>query len=91
MHLKNVQEIKISTTVQQHVRPPSVWSKPQLYKFNVDVSFSHDHNKVGISVYDEQGPCVLAETEWIEPLTKVDIGEALGNYYQYCIRLMICN
>jgi ribonuclease HI len=46
----------------------------------IDASFSKQQNKVGIGmcIRDDQGRFVLAKTEWLSPITDVDIGEALG-------------
>jgi hypothetical protein len=46
----------------------------------VDASFSRDQNKVeiGVCIWDDQGKFILAKTEWMSPVTEVDLGEALG-------------
>ena len=51
-----------------------------MFKCNVDASFSHAQNWVGISmcIRDDESCFVLAKTEWMTPLLNVDLGEALG-------------
>lgn len=57
------------------------WQKPSLgrYNCNVDASFSHVLNRVGLGMYirDEEGRLVLAKTEWLALLLDMDLGEAL--------------
>lgn len=58
------------------------WIKPgpDIFKCNVDASFSQARNRVGIGVCirDDEGRYVLAKTEWMSPLLDVYLGEALG-------------
>ena len=74
---KNAQETRISATVQQHLKPSSVLSKPQLGRYisNVDASFSHDHNKVDI------GGCIRNDQRHFvaHSLMKVDIGDFISS------------
>jgi hypothetical protein len=43
---------------------------------NVDASFSHALNRVGIDmcIRDEEGRFVMAKTKWLSPLLDVDLG-----------------
>ena len=58
------------------------WIKPSpdIFKCNVDASFSQARNRVGIGVCirDDEGRYVLAKTEWMSLLLDVDLEEALG-------------
>ncbi|AET02267.1 hypothetical protein MTR_8g038340 [Medicago truncatula] len=58
------------------------WHKPSpsRYKCNVDASFSHSFNQVGLRlcIRDDEGRFVLVKTEWLTPLLYVDSEEALG-------------
>jgi len=49
------------------------------YKCNVDASFIHVLNKVGIGmrIRDDEGHFVLAKSVWLPPLLDFDLGEAL--------------
>ncbi|PNY03840.1 cytochrome p450 [Trifolium pratense] len=79
---KGAQNHKNLHSQQRQYNTAIRWSKPPTgrYKCNIDASFSKQHNKVGIGICirDDQGRFVLAKTEWLSPITDVDIGEALG-------------
>ncbi|CAJ2645584.1 unnamed protein product [Trifolium pratense] len=79
---KGAQNHKNLHSQQRQHNTAICWSKPPTgrYKCNIDASFSKQQNKVGIGmcIRDDQGRFVLAKTEWLSPITDVDIGEALG-------------
>ncbi|GAU31707.1 hypothetical protein TSUD_215080 [Trifolium subterraneum] len=79
---RNAQQVRALADNPQHTSQQVEWTKPinGRYKLNVDASFSHLYNKVGIGmcIRDDQGCFVKAKTEWIEPILDVEIGEAMG-------------
>ncbi|KEH42714.1 hypothetical protein MTR_1g074090 [Medicago truncatula] len=58
------------------------WIKPTegIFKCNIDASFSHLYNRLGIRVCirDDVGTFVLAKTEWFTPVCDVHVGETFG-------------
>ncbi|CAJ2636114.1 unnamed protein product [Trifolium pratense] len=79
---KGAQNHKNLHSQQRQHNTAICWSKPPTgrYKCNIDASFPKQQNKVGrgMCIRDDQGRFVLAKTEWLSPITDVDIGEALG-------------
>lgn len=51
-----------------------------MYKCNVDASFPHTLNQVGLDmcIRDDEGRFALAKIEWLTPLLNVDLGDTLG-------------
>jgi len=68
----NAQTICNNASRQSNIQGVPHWRKPSpnRYKCNVDVSFSHALNRVGLGtcIRDEEGRFVLAKTEWLTPL-----------------------
>src|SRR4030065_2026083 len=78
----NAQHIRNYTSRHPTSHGDLKWYKPSpgRYKCNVDASFSHSFNRVGLGmcIRDDKGCFVLAKTEWLSPLLELDLGEALG-------------
>jgi len=89
---KNAQTIRHLTPRHSITQSDMKWLKPSpgRFKCNVDASFSHAQNRVGIGmcIRDDECHFVPAKTEWMTPLLDVDLGEALG-LYQQCIGCVI--
>jgi ribonuclease HI len=79
---KQAQQIRSSANISQPIQQHIHWEKPSRgrYKCNIDASFSHTRNKVGIGmcIRDDHGRYVAAKTEWLSPILDVEIGEAMG-------------
>jgi ribonuclease HI len=79
---RNAQNYQSLANITQSAPQQTKWSKPSIgrYKCNIDASFSHSTNKVGIGICirDEHGQFVAARTEWMEPILDVEVGEAMG-------------
>jgi ribonuclease HI len=79
---RSAQNFQSHANITQPASQQTRWSKPSIgrYKCNIDASFSHTDNKVGIGICirDDNGRFVSARTEWIEPILDVEVGEAMG-------------
>jgi hypothetical protein len=83
MSWKTAQQVRsLASTSLPPVIHHREWTKPSpgRFKCNVDASFSHSLNKVGIGICirDDHGRFVLARSEWITPVMDVEVGEAIA-------------